>query len=68
MRIIVDSTQCQGHNLCLSHLPELLEPDEHGYVTPVGDGFVPPAEVGAARTAAESCPEEAIRLDEETAT
>jgi ferredoxin len=40
----------------------LFEADEYGYVSPIGDGTVPPELEEVAQLAADNCPEWAIDL------
>ena len=60
MRIAVDSSKCQGHNLCLSYIPHLLDVDELGYVTPIEHEELSEQDLAAARIAVGNCPEEAL--------
>jgi ferredoxin len=65
MRVRVDDGRCQGHTLCHHALPEvflLREDDEHAYVEIEA---VPTALEDAVREAACTCPEGAIRIEEE---
>lgn len=62
MKMSVDSAQCQGYGVCAEEAPDLVELDEFGYSSVVGDGTVPPDEEAVARVAADSCPVQAIRL------
>lgn len=64
MRVIVDSARCQGHTLCVLNSPAVFassEEDGHALVL-LPD--VPDSEVDAVRLAAESCPENAITIEE----
>jgi len=63
MRIKIDQDRCQGHNLCLTYVSDLLETDDEGYVTERNDGHVPSELRGAAETAAANCPEYAISIE-----
>ncbi|HEY6933097.1 MAG TPA: ferredoxin [Marmoricola sp.] len=61
MDIRVDPIACRGHGLCAEMLPEWIRLDEWGY--PILDGLgLPEPLAPAARRAARSCPELAIRL------
>ncbi len=65
MRIIVDSEKCEGHNRCYSLAPELVDVDDYGYATAIGDGTVSPDLEEKARLAADNCPEFAITIEED---
>jgi ferredoxin len=60
MRVIVDSSRCQGHNRCYALAGELFDVDDYGQASVIGDGLVPPALEDKARLAAANCPEYAI--------
>ncbi len=63
MRLALDAEACQGHGRCYSYSPELFDADDEGHsVLLVSD--VSADQEAAARRAVESCPEEAIALDE----
>ena len=65
MRLLVDAEKCSGQGRCYSLAPELLEADDEGFVTIRGAAVeVAPRLVGAARLAADSCPEGAINIME----
>jgi len=62
VRVIVDEGRCQGHTLCAMSAPQvfsLREDDGHSYVM---DEKVADGERQAVRTAAASCPEQAITI------
>jgi ferredoxin len=63
MKIVVDQERCSGHARCHAIDPELFTLDDVGYsnVTSVD---VPSGREGAARDAALSCPEMAVRIEE----
>ncbi len=63
MKIVVDSEKCQGHNRCYALAPDLVEVDEFGYATAVGDGEVPDELQDQAELAEANCPEFAITLE-----
>jgi ferredoxin len=66
MRIRVDPDRCQGHTQCNFTAPQLLRlRDEDGHAEAIVDE-VPPELHELARAAADSCPEQAIVLSEET--
>ncbi|MFF7181243.1 ferredoxin [Streptomyces sp. NPDC008121] len=62
MKLLLDSTRCQGYGLCQEHAPELVELDEWGYARVLAVAVPPDAE-DAARACAESCPNSALRLE-----
>jgi ferredoxin len=64
LKIAIDLNRCQGHNLCLSYVPELLDADDVGFVSVAGDGTVPLAVESDALTARDNCPEQAITVCE----
>ncbi len=65
MRIVVDSEKCEGHNRCYSLAPELVDVDDYGYATAIGDGNVPKELEDKARLAVDNCPEFAITIVED---
>lgn len=58
MKLVLDSTVCQGYGLCQEQAADLLELDEWGYAAVVGDV----TDERAARAAVEACPVQALRL------
>ena len=65
MRITVDGNLCSGQGRCYIRAPELLEPDDEGFVTLKGSSLeVPPGMEDAARRAENACPEDAITITE----
>lgn len=66
MEIRFDRDACTGHGRCYTVGPEVYRSDEDGYcVDPTGS--VPTGLEGAARLGADNCPEEAIRVVDDTA-
>ncbi len=63
MKIIVDSEKCEGHNRCYALAPDLIEVDDYGYASAIGDGTVPPEHAEAAQLAVDNCPEYAITIE-----
>jgi ferredoxin len=63
VKVFLDRTACQGHGRCYALAPELFDCDDEGNAVVRIDGPVPPADEDAARLAADSCPEYAIRLE-----
>ena len=64
MKVAVDSSMCVGHAQCSAICPSVFSNDELGYAVVAGDGTVPPGDEGAAEEAVESCPEQAITVNE----
>lgn len=62
MKVFVDATKCSGYGTCAEIAPDLLQLDEWGYASVIGDGV--PADPDAARRAAAQCPEAAITIEE----
>ncbi len=62
MKLLLDSTLCQGYGLCQEHTPDLVELDEWGYAAVI-QATVPPGGEEAARACAEACPNAALRLE-----
>jgi ferredoxin len=66
MRLAVDASQCTGHGRCYSLAPELLSPDDEGYVTIRGSSIEVPEDLRElADEVAGTCPEGAISLIDE---
>ena len=62
MRISFDREKCQGHGRCYALAPDVFDCDDEGYAILLIDGDVPAALEGAARLAADNCPEYAIEV------
>jgi ferredoxin len=60
VKAFIDSTKCSGYGACADICPSVFEIDEFGFGSLVSDGTVPAADADSARTAAASCPEHAI--------
>lgn len=66
MKLRVDADLCSGHGRCYTAAPDLLEPDEMGYVSIRGSEIeVPEDQYEFAREAASWCPEQAITIIED---
>jgi ferredoxin len=63
VRAICDIQRCQGHGRCEAMAPEVYTLDENGYLT-TEVIEVPPGLEARARLGAESCPEQAIRIED----
>ena len=62
MRITYNREACQGHGRCYSLAPAVFDADDEGYAILLIDGDVPAELEGAARLAADNCPEYAIEV------
>ncbi|MGW7194749.1 ferredoxin [Streptomyces chryseus] len=62
MKLLLDSTRCQGYGLCQEHAPDQIDIDEWGYAS-LRTTEVPPGAEDAARAGADSCPNAALRLE-----
>ena len=64
MKVWVDSEKCQGHTLCSMIAPDSFElSDIDGTASPVNE-VVPADQEAAVREAVQSCPEQAISIEE----
>jgi ferredoxin len=64
VKIHFDREKCQGHGRCYALAPDVFESDDEGYAVLLIDGADVPAELeGAARLAADNCPEYAITVE-----
>jgi ferredoxin len=64
VKVSVDSGRCQGHTLCSMIAPDSFElSDIDGTASPVNE-VVPPDQEDVVREAAQSCPEQAISIEE----
>lgn len=64
MKVSVDGQRCQGHTLCAMIAPDSFELDDvDGTASPVTE-VVPSDQEDAVREAVQSCPEQAISVDE----
>ncbi|MFG2550973.1 ferredoxin [Streptomyces sp. NPDC048581] len=61
MKLLLDSTRCQGYGLCQEPAPEQIDLDEWGYAQ-VRVTEVPPGGEDAAAAAVDACPNSALRL------
>ncbi|MEU3277141.1 ferredoxin [Streptomyces antibioticus] len=60
MKLLLDSTLCQGYGLCQESAPELVDLDEWGYAR-LRATDVPPDTEDKARDAVAACPQAALR-------
>jgi ferredoxin len=64
VKVSVESERCQGHTLCAMIAPNSFElSDIDGSSSPVSE-VVPADQEDAVREAAQSCPEQAIHIEE----
>ncbi|MEU5595029.1 ferredoxin [Streptomyces sp. NPDC020298] len=61
MKLLLDSTRCQGYGLCQEPAPELIDLDEWGYAR-VRVAEVPADGAEDAVGAVTACPNSALRL------
>lgn len=65
MKVFVDATKCSGYGACAETAPRLLQLDDWGYASVVGEGVPEGAEgEDAACRAAAQCPEAAITIQD----
>ncbi|MHB8619306.1 MAG: ferredoxin [Chloroflexota bacterium] len=65
MKVRVEPGLCDAYGKCAKACPELFHLDEYGYASTSEDTPVPPELYPKARSAAGSCPTEAVIIDEE---
>ena len=61
MKLLLDSTRCQGYGLCQEPAAALIDLDEWGYAR-VREHDVPPAAGDAAEAAVAACPNSALKV------
>lgn len=65
MKVSVDSARCQGHGMCEEVAADSFTLDENGYCS-IGTGKpVPAGREDDVRRGVESCPEQALSLQED---
>ncbi|WP_319436779.1 ferredoxin [Mycobacterium sp. RTGN5] len=65
MKVRVDQEKCQGHTLCAMIAPDMFQlSDIDGSSSPVTE-VVPDDQIELVREAAQSCPEQAILIEED---
>ena len=62
MKLVLDSTACQGYGLCQQAAPDLVDLDDWGYAGLTGDGSVPGHQHDHAHQAVAACPAQALRV------
>ncbi|EHB55543.1 hypothetical protein MycrhDRAFT_2737 [Mycolicibacterium rhodesiae JS60] len=65
MKIRLIRSKCAGHAQCYAIAPDIFPIDDEGFCI-LEDRIVEPAEEEAARAGAESCPELALVIDEDS--
>ena len=63
MKVIVDREACTGHGRCVAVAPDVFELDDLGY-NAIDERDVPEELEAQARSAAATCPERCIRIEE----
>ena len=66
MKVWVDPERCQGHTLCSMIALESFQLSDIDGSSSAIDEVVPPDRAGHVREAAQSCPEQAIIVTDET--
>jgi ferredoxin len=64
MRVVVDDNLCQGHGLCTFTAPDVFDIDDSGHAVVLGE--ISPGLENAVKAAAESCPERAISMHDQS--
>ncbi|MDQ1500456.1 MAG: ferredoxin [Actinomycetota bacterium] len=64
MKVNVDPIKCSGYTLCNQILPSVFKLDDWGFASVHGVNVTPGCEEKV-REAAQACPENAIRIEEE---
>ena len=65
MKVRVDKDRCQGHTLCAMIAPDMFELSEIDGSSSAVTEVVPADQENAVREAVQSCPEQAIIIDED---
>ena len=66
MKVSVDSERCQGHTLCAMIAPDSFQLSDIDGSSSAVTEVVPPDQEDLVREAAQSCPEQAIMITDET--
>lgn len=64
MRVSIDDQLCQGHQMCAIRAPQVFGADDLGQGVVLIDGEVPAELEDDVRNAVNSCPEQAISIEE----
>lgn len=65
MKVRVDQDRCQGHTLCAMIAPEMFQLSDIDGSSSAVTEVVPPDQESLVREAAQSCPEQAILIEED---
>jgi ferredoxin len=63
VKLVFESSKCQGHGRCYALAPDVFDSDDEGYAVLKIDGEVPAEHEDGARLAADNCPEYAISVE-----
>jgi ferredoxin len=63
LRVVIDSSVCQGHLRCMDKSPDLFDADNQGHGVAPDRDLELDSEIEAARMAVLGCPERAIRIE-----
>ncbi|WP_459545609.1 ferredoxin [Nocardia sp. X0981] len=66
MKVIVDADSCKGHGICTTLCSEVFALNDYGYAEAIGEEISEDLHE-AVRTAADACPEWAIKIIDEPA-
>jgi ferredoxin len=66
VKVSVDSERCQGHTLCAMIAPDSFQLSDIDGSSSAVNEVVPPDQEELVREAAQSCPEQAIMITDET--
>jgi len=66
VKVSVDSERCQGHTLCAMIAPDSFQLSDIDGSSSAVTEVVPPDQEDLVREAAQSCPEQAIMITDET--
>ena len=62
MRVIVDTSKCQGHAQCYAIAPDVFELDAEGFVIPNDEHEIAALQMGDVKLAVSACPEGALQI------
>lgn len=62
MRIVIDASRCQGHQMCSIAAPEVFGADDYGNAVLLIEGEIPADLEAKVRRAEGNCPERAISI------
>jgi ferredoxin len=64
MKLVLDSTACDGYGMCQEVAPDLVDLDDWGYAGLIGDGSVRSDLADSAHRAAAVCPAQALKVQQ----